>query len=136
MKIARNILAIVGGIVVGSVLNMSMLELGVLIIPNPEGFDNSTMDTLANTIHLLTPINFIIVFLAHGLGTLAGSFVAAKIAVSKQQIMALVIGAWFLIGGIVMVFLIPSPVWFTIVDLIGAYLPMAWLGWKLAGRAY
>ncbi len=31
-----------------------------------------------------------------------------------------------------MVAMVPSPMWFNALDLIGAYLPMAWLGGKLA----
>ena len=133
MKILRNILAVIAGIVIGGAINMSLIELGPSIISTPEGFDNSTMESLASTIHLLTPVNYITVFLAHGLGTLVGAFIAAKIAVTKQMVFALVLGVWFLIGGIAASFMIPSPSWFIVVDLIGAYIPMAWIGWKLAG---
>jgi len=46
---------------------------------------------------------------------------------------ALGIGAMFLIGGIMMIVMIPeTPLWFSILDLVGAYIPMGWLGWKLA----
>lgn len=33
-----------------------------------------------------------------------------------------------------MVLMLPSPMWFDILDLGVAHLPMSWLGWKLAGR--
>lgn len=133
MKILRNILAVIGGIIGGSIINMGIIELGPHIISTPEGFDNSTMETLATTIHLLKPINYITVFLAHGLGTLAGAFIAAKVAVTKKKVFALALGGWFLLGGIVAIFMLPSPTWYIIVDLVGAYIPMAWVGWKLAG---
>ena len=131
MKILRNILAVIAGIIVGSIVNMGIIELGPSIIPNPEGFDNSNMETLAETMHLFTPINYIVVFLAHALGTLAGAFIAAKIATTKNQIFALSLGGWFLLGGIAAVFMFPAPTWYNIVDLTLAYIPMAWLGWKL-----
>jgi hypothetical protein len=35
-----------------------------------------------------------------------------------------------LAGGIANVFMLPSPVWFAVVDLVGAYIPMGYL----AGR--
>jgi hypothetical protein len=133
MKILRNILAVIGGWLIGSIINMGIIELGPHIISTPEGFDNSTMETLATTIHLLGPINYITVFLAHGLGTLVGAFAAAKIAANRKMVFAMVIGGLFLLGGITMVFVLPSPTWYTIVDLLGAYIPMAWIGWKLAG---
>ena len=40
--------------------------------------------------------------------------------------------AWFLIGGIMSIFMIRSPAWFIPIDLV-LYLPAAWLGAKLAG---
>ena len=133
MKILRNILAVIGGWIIGSAVNLGIIELGPHIISVPEGFDNSTMESLAETIHLLDPINYVSVFLAHGLGTLVGAFAAAKIAASHKMIFAMVIGGFFLLGGIMMVFAVPSPTWYTAVDLIGAYIPMAWIGWKLSG---
>jgi hypothetical protein len=42
------------------------------------------------------------------------------------------IGFLFLLGGIMMVYMLPGPVWFAITDLAVAYVPMAWLGGKLA----
>ena len=45
---------------------------------------------------------------------------------------ALSIGIFFLIGGTMNTFMLPSPIWFTVLDLAGAYIPMAWIGWKLA----
>jgi hypothetical protein len=133
MKILRNILAVIIGVIGGSIINMGIIELGPYIIATPEGFDNTSMETLAATSHLLKPVNYITVFLAHGLGTLFGAFLVAKIVVSKPKIFALAIGGWFLLGGIVAVSMLPSPTWYIIVDLAGAYIPMAWFGWKLAG---
>jgi hypothetical protein len=42
----------------------------------------------------------------------------------------------FLIGGIVNVFLLPSPTWFSIVDLVGAYIPMAFIGGKIGKKLF
>lgn len=133
MKIFRNILAVIGGWLIGSVINMGIIQIGPKIIATPKGFDNSTMESLAATIHLLEPVNYITVFLAHGLGTLIGAFLAAKVAATKIMVFAMVIGGLFLIGGVINVFILPAPTWYIIVDLIGAYVPMAWIGWKLAG---
>lgn len=134
MKILRIVLAVVGGIIIGSIINMGILELGPHLISNPEGFDNSTKESLAATIHLLKPQNFITVFFAHSLGVLVGTFFAAKITVNRKLIVSSIIGAFFLFGGIYMISILPdSPTWFNILDLMGAYIPMTWIGWKLAG---
>ena len=49
---------------------------------------------------LLETKHFISPFLAHALGSLAGAFLAAKIALSHQMKIALVIGAFFSLGGL------------------------------------
>lgn len=72
-------------------------------------------------------------FLAHAIGTLVGAFLAAKIAASHGLKLSLSIGVLFLVGGIQMSMMLPAPMWFDVLDLGVAYLPMGWLGWKLAG---
>jgi hypothetical protein len=90
------------------------------------------MESLKSSMHLFEAKHFIFPFLAHALGTLAGAFLSALIAASHKMKFALAIGVFFLIGGIVNVFMLPSPVWFTILDLAVAYIPMAWLGSMMA----
>jgi hypothetical protein len=46
--------------------------------------------------------------------------------------MALTVGGLHLVGGIAAAFMIPAPAWFIVVDLVVAYLPMAWLGGRIA----
>ena len=104
------------------------------IIPPPPGVDVTTEEGLKAGMHLFKPINFLMPFLAHALGTFAGAFVAAWIAANSKLLWAMLVGVFFLIGGTAMVFMIPSPTWFTIVDLVLAYFPMAWLGYKLAQK--
>lgn len=132
--ILRNILAIVAGIVAGSIVNMGIISISGSIIPPPEGADVTTTAGLQASMHLFEPKHFILPFLAHALGTLVGAWVAALAAASHKTKFAFGIGVFFLMGGIASVFMLPSPVWYTIVDLLGAYLPMAFLGAKLAGR--
>ena len=128
----RNILAVLAGAILGSMVNMGIIMLSSSIIPPPEGADLTTEAGLKASMHLMQPKHFIMPFLAHALGTLAGAFVTAIIALSHKMNLALAIGVLFLAGGISMVFMLPSPIWFTLLDLIGAYLPMAYLGGKLA----
>lgn len=129
--IIRNILAVIAGAVVGSIVNMLILKLNGILIPLPEGADLSTMQGLKDSMHLFEPKHFIVPFLAHAGGTFVGAWVAALIAATRKMTFALVIGVFFLIGGIANIFMLPSPVWFIIVDLVLAYIPMAWLGGRL-----
>ena len=132
--ILKNIIAVVVGIVVGSIVNMAIISISGSIIPPPDGADVTTMEGLKNSMHLFEPKNFVFPFLAHALGTLVGAFLVAKIAASHKMKFAYAIGFFFLLGGITNVFLLPSPIWFTLLDLIGAYLPMAFIGGKLATK--
>ena len=131
--IYKNILAVVAGIIVGGIVNMGLIMISGSIIPPPEGVDPTNMESLKENMHLFGPRHFIFPFLAHAIGTLAGAFLAAKIAASNQMTFALVVSAFFLLGGITNAFLLPAPTWFIAVDLILAYLPMGWLGWKWSG---
>jgi len=59
--------------------------------------------------------------------------VASKLGVSNHLILALVIGVLFLIGGFMMCNMLNwKPLNFSILDLSLAYIPMAWLGYKIA----
>lgn len=130
--ILKNILAIIVGALIGSAVNMGMIMLSGSIIPPPKGTDTTTMEGLIASMHLFEPKHFIFPFLAHALGTFAGAFLTAMISASHQLKLALVIGVLFLAGGIYMVMALPSPVWFSVLDLGGAYIPMAYFGWRLA----
>ncbi|MEJ2595934.1 MAG: hypothetical protein P8100_12610 [bacterium] len=134
--VIRNILAVILGIVLGGALNMGIITISDFIIPLPEGVDATSMESLINSMHLYEPKHFIMPFLAHALGTLVGAFIAALIAASRKMTIALIIGAFFLLGGILNILMLPSPVWFTLLDLIVAYFPMAWLGGLLGITVY
>ena len=105
-----------------------------VVIPPPDGIDTSTMEGLLAAMPLMQPKHFLMPFLAHAMGSLVGAWIAARVAPTNKMTFALMIGAFFLIGGIYMVFQLPSPLWFTITDLGLAYLPMAYLGGWLATR--
>ena len=77
---------------------------------------------------------FIFPFLAHAIGTLSGSFIAAKFSASYHMLFAICISIFFLSGGISMVFILPAPIWFIVIDLVFAYFPMGWLGWKISNK--
>lgn len=130
--IIRNILAVVAGLLLGSVVNMGLITISPSIIPPPIGVDITTAEGLKAALPLFEPKHFIFPFLAHALGTLVGAFAAAKIAASHKFYFALTIGVLFLMGGIANILMLPSPLWYSVVDLALAYIPMAWLGWKLA----
>jgi hypothetical protein len=132
--ILRNTLAVIIGLFVGSVVNMGIILISGSIIPPPNGADVTTMEGLQATMHLFEPKHFLFPFLAHAIGTFAGALTTVLIAASHKTKLAFVIGAFFLLGGIVNVYSLPSPLWFSAVDLIFAYLPMAYLALKIGTK--
>jgi hypothetical protein len=131
--VVKNILAVVAGALIGSAVNMGIVMVSGSIIPPPEGVDMTTPEGVKAAMPLMEAKHFIFPFLAHALGTLAGAFLAVKIAASKKLRLALIIGFLFMAGGISAAIMIPAPTWFLVLDLVVAYIPMACLGWILAG---
>lgn len=127
----RNILAVITGAVIGSIVNMSIINVSGSIIPPPNGVDVTTMEGLKSTMHLFEPKHFLFPFLAHALGTFVGALIASLISLDRKMRSAMIVGGLFLVGGAMMVFQLPSPLWYSILDLGGAYLPMAYIAAKL-----
>ena len=130
----RNVLAIIVGFIAGSAVNMGLVMAGAQIIPPPAGVDVTDVESIKSHLHLFEFRHFVVPFLAHAVGTLVGAYVAAIIAARYKLMLGLVIGVLFLIFGIINVFMLPPPAWFVVVDLLGAYIPMAWIGTRLTGK--
>ncbi|MBV6473611.1 MAG: hypothetical protein JPMHGGIA_01904 [Saprospiraceae bacterium] len=86
--------------------------------------------------HLFQPQHFIMPFAAHALGTFSGAFIAVSLSGTRPIAAAMAVGLVFLVGGIINVVMLPSPLWFTLTDLLLAYLSMAWLGTQLSRRIF
>lgn len=134
--IVRNIAGVILGVLIGGQVNMFIINHGHNILPDFPGLDRTNMETLTESliknIHLFEPKHFITPFLAHALGTFASAFIACKIALSNHFRISMIIGSLSLLGGIMAVKMIPAPMWYNSFDLICAYIPMAFLGYKLA----
>ncbi len=131
--ILKNILAVIAGWIGGSAVNMALIQVGYSLYPL-EGIDPNDMDALAELMPTLGAEHFIFPFLAHALGTLVGAAIAAMIASTHKMRMALIVGVIFLLGGIAVNYMLPGPTWFAALDVLLAYIPMAWLGGKIAQR--
>jgi hypothetical protein len=132
--IVRSILAVVLGLVVGACVNMGLVLASPHVIPPPAGVDVRDVESIRASIHLFEPKHFLFPFLAHALGTFAGATVAFLVAVRCRSLFSFVIGTAFLAGGIAAAFMIPAPSWFIGLDLLIAYIPMAWIGALIGGR--
>ena len=123
----RNILALALGVLIGGMINMAIVTFGPSVIPPPAGVDVTDIDSISANLDRFEAKHFVSPFLAHAFGTFVGSLVAFMVAVSHRRSLAFVIGFITLAGGIAAATMIPAPVWFVLLDLVVAYLPMAWL---------
>ena len=130
----KNVLAVIIGIMVGWIVNMFIVMMSGQIVPMPEGVNPNDLESLKASAHLFKPIHYLMPFLAHALGTLVGAFMAAKVAAKNPARIGLIVGVFFLLGGILAATMIPAPIWFIIADLVLAYIPMSMLGARLAGN--
>jgi hypothetical protein len=131
MKAFKIALGLVFGLIVGGMVNMSLINLGGLLLPMGDGIDPSNMEHLKAVMPTLELKYFLTPFLAHALGTLCGAIIALWIS-QRTVVLAYVVGASFFIGGGMMVYMLPeSPLWFDIVDLSLAYFPMSWIATKI-----
>jgi hypothetical protein len=133
MNIFKNILSVIVGWIGGSILNMGLVQLGHMTFPIKD-IDVNDMQALAQALPNLEYHYFIFPFLAHALGTFLGSFLSYRISSNHHMRFAMSIGIIFLVGGIAVNIMLPGALWFTVLDLLLAYLPMAWLGGQLAKK--
>jgi hypothetical protein len=107
----------------------------MLVFPWPKDVDMYDQEAVARHLATLPDSAWVLVVLSHAMGPLGGGFVAAWIAGRAKVIHALIVGAFFLAGGIMNLFDIPQhPFWFTIADPL-MYLPIAYVAGMLAPRA-
>ena len=132
MHFLKALLAVIAGLIVGSVVNMGLITISADVIAPPSGADMTTAEGIKAALPLLEPKHFLFPFLAHAIGTLSGAFVAAKIAPRSGWIPPMTVGAFFFIGGVMAARMIPAPTWFIALDLLLSYFPMAWIGYWLA----
>lgn len=130
--ILRNILGLLLGLVACMLVNGLLIMLSASVIAPPAGVDPNDLESIRAHMDQYEVKHFVFPFLAHALGSLAGAWVAARIAASSKMVFALIVGVVHLAGGILAAMMIPAPTWFIVLDLGVAYLPMAWSGGRWA----
>jgi hypothetical protein len=128
----RNTLAFIAGVVALAVAKYVATRLGAAMIPPPTGVDLSTLEGFKAAIPLYEASQWLPAFFEHAVGSMAGGAVAALLAASHRMTLALGIGGLHLLGGLAAAFMLPFPAWVVVVDLGAMYLPMAWIGGRLA----
>ena len=108
---AKMIIAIVAGILAGSVFNGVVSLLNLSLYPLPEGVRWDDVGAMEIYLTSLPVMAFVIVLIAHVGQAFVGGLVAALIGRSFEMFVALVIGMSSLVSGIMNMLSLPLPAW-------------------------
>jgi len=126
----RNIVAVVGGLVVGMAVNMSLVMLNAYVLfPMPEGTDMNDPEQMNAWVATLPTAAFFVVIAAHLGQSFVGGWVAARLGSSRPMLLAMIVGLASLAGGIMSMMSIKGPAWFVIE--LPLYLVVAWLAGRM-----
>lgn len=130
----KNIAAGVAGVVIAFAFVWFVEMLGHAVYPPPADLDFADADAMRNYMTTLPTGAFLFVGGAWFIATLGGTFAACKIGDAKPMVFASVIGGLMLIATATNLMMIPHPLWFSTLGIVGI-LVAAWLGMKLAGHS-
>lgn len=129
----RNGLALLAGLILGSALNMALIQLNMRVFyPMPEGLDMNNPAQFNAFVASLPTTAFFVVILAHLGQAFVGGYVAARLSSSHPMRLALVVGALSLAGGIAAMMTIEGPGWMAVE--LPLYLVVAWLAGRMVER--
>ncbi|MDP9362165.1 MAG: hypothetical protein M3P29_12015 [Acidobacteriota bacterium] len=116
MKAVRYVGAVIAGLIVAFLVVAGAEGIAHKIYPPPPGTDMHDMNQVKAFVATL-PLSALLVVLA---GWLIATFVATWLAtkIARNPIAGYVVGALLLCAGIANAFMIPQPVWFSIVSFV------------------
>lgn len=130
----RRVMAVLLGLVAGSVSVALVERLGHVVYPVPAPVDPDDVEGMRRMLAELPAAAFVVILFAWAVGALVGGFVAAKLAPAGKLGHGLVVGSLQLLAGVATVLMIPGhPPWFVAIG-VALFLPLAWLGGRLALR--
>jgi len=130
----RKILAVLMAVIAGSVFNMAIVTLSHTVYPLPEGMDPNDFDAFRAHVEAngIPTGAMLIVLVAHAGGSFVSGLLCGLIARRTWYAAAVALGLLGMCGGIVMLLMLPSPIWFSVADVV-LYVPAALWGVRLGG---
>ncbi len=125
----RNVIAVISGIIAGMALNMGILQISYLAYPIPEGLDINDPAQLQDYLDTLPATAFLVAMLAHLAQSFGGGWVAARLGSSRPMLLAMIVGAGSLVGGVMMMTMVKGPAWMAIE--LPLYLVVAWIAGRM-----
>jgi hypothetical protein len=132
--LVRNALAVVAGGIVGIAVIMVAQYLNSTMFPPPAGIDYSSAEGMARAVAQMPTGAFVGLIVGYLLGTTAGVYAGVRVAASNHALVAWLVAAIFVAGGLSNFMMIPHPTWVFALSLL-AFAAAPMLGLRLAGRA-
>jgi hypothetical protein len=126
----KRILAVIGGIVAGSITVAAVEMLGHYLYPLPAGMKSDDMEAMKEYIPNAPFMALFFVIIAYALAALVVGFVSTKIANDGKNKYAIIGGVIFLIITIINLAMLPTPVWFWVLGI--AVWGLVLVGYQLA----
>ena len=129
----RSIIAVIAGLIAGSIV-IYLIELaGHALYPPPELFDPMDREAAKEMMDAAPIGSLLMVILAYLVGSFAGGAVAALVPAKSRLSHSLATGLILMVFGIINLVLLPHPVWFWVLSLI-VFVPFAFLGGQAVVR--
>jgi MFS family permease len=117
MIIFRKILAVLGGVFFGVIAITLMEKLGQNLYPRPMGMKDNDMEALKQYVATAPFMALFFVILGYAAGAFVAGFIATKIAGDNKKTYAVICGVIFLLQGIYMMAVLPTPIWFWVLGI-------------------
>ena len=123
----RNTLAGIAGILIAIALVWLVEMVGHAVYPPPTGLDFADPQAMAAYMDSVPLGALLFVAGAWFVGTLCGTCAACAIGTARPAVFAMVVGGLMLVATAINLFMIPHPVWFSALGIVGIVVA-AWLG--------
>ncbi len=116
---SRNIVAGVVGVIVASVLVWVVQKIGHTLYPPPTDLNLADAEALRDYVASLPVGALLFVAAAWFVGATAGTCAACAIGTAKPMYLAVVVGGFVFIAASANLVMIPHPIWFSVLGLVG-----------------
>ncbi|RLJ33113.1 hypothetical protein CLU97_2588 [Chryseobacterium sp. 7] len=114
----RRILAVLAGLIVGSICIAGVENIGHYLYPPPAEVGAGDMNALKIYVSEAPFMALFFIILAYALAAVASGFTASKISNNGKNTAALICGIVFLLITIYMMVSLPTPIWFWILGIL------------------
>lgn len=129
----RQIVAVLLGVITASIVVLAGDSLAQWMYPVDETWDKSDPNTILRYIEQVDGSALVIMVVGWLLSSFTGGMVAAYLAPKQAARVSVITGFILFIGAAINLYLIPHPLWMTIIAILG-YLPCARIGGQVALR--